>query len=103
MARAKKTDKYVDIYSGMSLDEMRFLRTELDYAIKAEEREAVKKAKEEGARKMRDRLKIHDKIKFNARKGEVKSGEIITISIDKVQVLLDSGEKRTVPYQKIVK
>ncbi len=103
MARAKKTDKYADIYGDMNVEDMRVLRTELDYAIKAEEREVAKKAKEEDARKMRDKLKIHDKIKFTARKGEVKSGEIITISIDKVQVLLDSGEKKTIPYQKIVK
>ena len=102
MARAKKTENYVNIYSELSLDEMKVLRTELDYAIKAQEREELKKLKEEDAKKLRDTLKIHDKIKFMAKKDTVE-GEVITISIDKVQVLVGGTEKKTVPYGKIVK
>ena len=102
MARAKKTDNYVNIYSELSLDEMKALRTELDYAIKAQEREELKKLKEEDAKKLRDTLKIHDKIKFLVKKDTVE-GEVITISIDKVQVLIGGKDKKTVPYGKIIK
>ena len=69
MARAKKTDKYADIYGDMNVEDMRVLRTELDYAIKAEEREVAKKAKEEDARKMRDKLKIHRQDQVYRQKG----------------------------------
>ena len=102
MARAKKTENYVSIYSELSLDEMRLLRTELDYAIKAQEREELKKLKEEDAKKLRDTLKIHDKIKFMVKKDTVE-GEVVTISVDKVQVLVGGKEKKTVPYGKIIK
>ncbi|QEN09310.1 hypothetical protein EXM22_15475 [Oceanispirochaeta crateris] len=102
MARAKKTEKFVKLYSGLSMDDKKILRTELDYAIKAEERDILKMAQEEAARKMRDTLKIHDKIKFTYKK-ETKEGEVITISVDKVQVLVNGKDRMTVPYQKILK
>ena len=101
MARAKKTDKFIKLYDGLSLEDKKVLKIELDYAIKAEEREQAKKAQEEGARKLRDNLKIHDRIKFINKK-ETVEGEVITISVDKVQVLVNGKDKKTVPYQKIL-
>lgn len=102
MARAKKTEKFVKLYADLSLEDKRTLRTEVDYAIKAQEREELKKAKEEEAKKLRDTLKIHDKIKFMNKKDTVE-GEVITIAVDKVQVMVNGTEKKTVPYGKIVK
>ncbi len=100
MARAKKTDVYKNVYENLSYDEKLVLRTELEYAIKADEREISKKSQKEDAKKVRDKLKIHDKIKYMYKKEEV-VGEIIAIAVDKVQVL--SGEnKRSVSYNKIV-
>ncbi len=102
MARSKKTDKYLSIYENFSVEDMKVLRTELDYAIKAVEREELKLAQEEEAKKLRDTLKIHDSVKFMVKK-EVVSGEVITISVDKVQVLTADGLRKTVPYKKILK
>jgi hypothetical protein len=102
MARAKKTENFVKLYDGLSLEDKKVLRTELDYAIKAEERDLLKKTQDEVARKLRDTLKIHDKIKFMNKK-ETQEGEVITISVDKVQVLVKGKDKVTVPYQKIIK
>ena len=102
MARAKKTEKFIKLYGGLSMEDKKILKTELDYAIKAEERDIVKKAQDDAARKMRDTLKIHDKIKFSNKKDTLE-GEVITISVDKVQVLVNGKDKMTVPYQKITK
>lgn len=102
MARAKKTEVFKNLYAKLTIEEMRVLRTELDYAIKNQIREDAKNAQEEEAAKLRDTLKIHDKIKFLVKK-ETKEGEIVTISVDKVQVMMTGGIKKTVPYQKIIK
>lgn len=102
MARAKKTDIYKEIYSDLSIDEMKALKTELEYAIKDQLREAARKAKKEEAKKLRDTLKIHDRVKFLVKK-EAQEGEVVTISVDKVQVQLKDGSRKTVAYQKLLK
>lgn len=102
MARAKKTDIFMNLYSDLTIDEMKTLKTELEYAIKEKLREVAKTVKKEEARKLRDTLRIHDKIRFRAGK-ETGEGEVVTISVDKVQVILKDGSKKTVSYQKIVK
>ena len=100
MARAKKTEAYKSVYENLSYEEKLVLKTELEYAIKADERELAKQNQKEDARKIRDKLKIHDKVKYIYKKEET-TGEIIAITVDKVQVL--SGDvKRTVPYHKIL-
>jgi len=102
MARAKKTELYVDLYKDLSLEDKKILRTELDYSIKADERSMEKSSQIEDAKKMRDKLKIHDKVKFLFKKEEL-TGEVVAITVDKVQVLDAAGLKRSVPYHKIVK
>lgn len=102
MARAKKTELYRNLYGNLSLDDMKVLRTELDYAIKALQREEIKRLREEDARQLRDSLKIHDKVRFLVKK-DTKEGEVVTISVDKVQVLMAGGEKKSISYQKILK
>ncbi|OQY35686.1 MAG: hypothetical protein B6241_00400 [Spirochaetaceae bacterium 4572_59] len=100
MARAKKTDAYKYVYENLSYEDKVILRTELEYAIKADERDFAKLNQKENARKVRDKLKIHDKIKYLFKKEEL-LGEIIAITVDKVQVI--SGEtKRSVSYNKII-
>lgn len=100
MARAKKTDAYKNVYENLSYEEKLVLRTELEYAIRADERDLAKKNQKEDAKKVRDKLKIHDKIKYIFKKEEV-VGEIIAITVDKVQVI--SGDvKRSVSYNKII-
>ncbi|MDC7231986.1 MAG: hypothetical protein PQJ58_02045 [Spirochaetales bacterium] len=100
MARAKKTDKFRKLYQEMSLEDMKTLRTELDYAIKDQIRAAALQARAEEARKLRDTLKIHDTVKFPVKK-EIWEGEVVTISVDKVQVVMKDGRKKSVSYQKI--
>ena len=100
MARAKKTDIYRNIYEGLSYEEKLVLKTELDYAIKADERELAKDKQEVDTKKIRDKLKIHDKVKYTYKKEEL-SGEVVAIAVDKVQVL--TGEtKRSIPYYKVI-
>lgn len=100
MARAKKTDVYKDVYQNLSYEEKLVLRTELEYAIKADERILTKSNEKEDAKKIRNKLKIHDKIKYIYKKEEL-VGEVIAITVDKVQVLT-GNDKRSVPYHKIV-
>ena len=99
MARAKKTDYYKNIYESLSYEDKLVLKTELDYAIKADERAMAKKELEENARKIRDKIKIHDKVKYSFKK-EVLTGEVVAITVDKVQVITN-GTKRYIPYGKI--
>lgn len=100
MARAKKTDAYKNVYENLSYEEKLVLRTELEYAIKADERDLAKRNQKEDSKKVRDKLKIHDKVKYLFKKEET-VGEIIAITVDKVQV--KTGEiKRSVPYHKII-
>ncbi len=103
MARTKKTEQFSELYADLSVAEKKILKSELEYAIKAQIKAEATALKEAQAKELRDTLKIHDKVKFQNKKGLV-NGEVISISVDKVQVLFNNGkEKKTVPYSKIVK
>ncbi len=99
MARARKTEIYKNVYESLSYEDKLVLKTELDYAIKADERAMAKEQQEEDAKKIRDKIKIHDTVKYKFKK-EILSGEVIAITVDKIQVMTD-GNKRSVPYNKI--
>ncbi len=102
MARAKKTERFIALYSDLSIEEKKILKSELEYAIKAQIKEEERIRREAYARELRDSLKIHDKVKFHNKKGIV-TGEVISISVDKVQILFNNGkDKKTIPYSKIV-
>lgn len=102
MARPRKTLKYADILSPLSIAELKLLKSEITSEIRIKERESIKTRTEENARKIRDKIRIGSKVTFTQRGaggGSVKA-EVIGIFADKVQVEVD-GRKRSVALVRI--
>ncbi len=97
MARPRKTLKYADVLNPLSVDDLKQLKNEITAEIRIKEREFLKTKTEENARKIRDKIRIGNKITFNQRGaggGSVKA-DVIGIFADKVQVEVE-GRKRSV-------
>lgn len=97
MARPRKTLKFAEILTPLSVEELKQLKTEISAEIRIKERESIKAKTEENARKIRDKIRIGNKVTFSQRgtgSGSVKA-EVIGIFADKVQVEVD-GRKRSV-------
>lgn len=102
MARPRKTLKFAEILSPLSVDELKQLKNEISAEIRIKERELIKAKTEENARKIRDKIRIGNKITFGQRGaggGSVKA-EVIGIFADKVQVEVD-GRKRSVALVRV--
>ena len=100
MARAKKTNKFSDVITPLSVDDLKSLISEAKYALAEIERAESKEAKMGAAIKKRDSLKIGDTVSFTIRGAEV-SGTVVTISVDKVQLEQD-GKKKSYSILKLV-
>ncbi len=97
MARPRKTLKYADVLNPLSVDDLKQLKNEITAEIRIKEREIIKAKTEENARKIRDKIRIGNRVTFNQRGaggGSVKA-DVIGIFADKVQVEVD-GRKRSV-------
>ena len=97
MARPRKTLKYADVLNPLSVDDLKQLKNEITAEIRIKEREIIKTKTEENARKIRDKIRIGNRVTFNQRGaggGSVKA-DVIGIFADKVQVEVD-GRKRSV-------
>ena len=102
MARPRKTMRFSDILSPLSVADLKQLKSEVTSEIRVKEREAVRAKDEEEARKMRDKIRIGQRIVFNQRGaggGSVKA-EVIGIFAEKVQVEVD-GRKRSIALTRI--
>ena len=97
MARPRKTLKYADVLNPLSVDDLKQLKNEITAEIRIKEREIITTKTEENARKIRDKIRIGNRVTFNQRGaggGSVKA-DVIGIFADKVQVEVD-GRKRSV-------
>lgn len=101
MPRPKKTSKFADYLIALSIDEMKILVREASSEIKSREKAVVKEAEIEKAKKLRDKLKIGDKVTGKATGGNV-TGEVIGIFAEKVQIKTSDGKKKSLPFHRIV-
>ena len=118
MARPRKASKFDDLFSSLSVEELKQLKADTSKEIKRQENEIkrnerkLKKQKEdelkkekskEIARKNRDKIRIGSKISYNktgADGGTIKA-EVIGIFAEKVQIEVD-GRKRSIALEKII-
>ena len=103
MARPRKTLRYAEVLSPLSIEDLKQLKNEITAEIRIKEREIIKVKTEEGARKIRDKIRIGSKVTFNQRGaggGSVKA-DVIGIFADKVQVEVD-GRRRSVALIRVV-
>ena len=103
MARPRKTLRYAEVLSPLSIEDLKQLKNEITAEIRIKEREIIKTKTEEGARKIRDKIRIGSKVTFNQRGaggGSVKA-DVIGIFADKVQVEVD-GRRRSVALIRVV-
>ena len=102
MARPRKTLKFAEVLNPLSVTDLKQLKNEITAEIRIKERESIKAQSEENARKIRDKIRIGNKVTFNQRGaggGSVKA-EVIGIFADKVQVEVD-GRKRSVSLTRV--
>jgi hypothetical protein len=102
MARPRKTLKFAEVLNPLSVADLKQLKNEITAEIRIKERESVKVQSEDNARKIRDKIRIGNKVTFNQRGaggGSVKA-EVIGIFADKVQVEVD-GRKRSVSLTRV--
>ena len=102
MARPRKTMRFSDILSPLSITDLKQLKSEVTSEIRIKEREYIREKSEENARKIRDKIRIGNTVVFNQRGaggGSVKA-EVIGIFADKVQVEVD-GRKRSIALIRI--
>ena len=101
MPRPKKTNNYASTLEGLSIDELKMLKNETSAAIRVREREAEQAKRQENATKLRDKIRIGNKITFTQQgKGQL-SAEVTGIFADKVQVVV-GGRRRSVNLVRIV-
>jgi len=102
MARPRKTMKFADILSPLSIDDLKTLKSEVTTEIRVKERNTAREKMEAEARKIRDKIKIGQKVSFNesgSGNGSVKA-EVVGIFAEKVQVVVD-GRKRSIALTRI--
>ena len=102
MARPRKSLKYAEVLNPLSVADLKQLKAEIVAEIRIKERETLKVKDEENARKIRDKIRIGNKVTFSQRGtggGSVKA-EVIGIFADKVQVEVD-GRKRSVSLVRV--
>lgn len=102
MARQRKPQKFDNYLSNLSVEDLKQLREETVTQIRRIERETAKAKVMENAKKLRDKIRIGNKVTFNQRGaggGRVKA-EVIGIFADKVQVEVN-GRKRSVALVRI--
>ena len=102
MPRPRKTMKFTDILSPLDVADLKILKEEVGKEIRAKEREASKAKSEQDAQKIRDKIRIGNKVSFKQRGagGGVVKSEVIGIFADKVQVVVD-GRKRSISLTRI--
>ncbi len=102
MARPRKTLKFADTLTPMSIADLKQLKTEVITEIRSKEKELERAKSEENALKIRDKIRIGQKVSFRQRGagGALAKSEVIGIFADKVQVEVD-GRKRTVALTRI--
>ncbi|GEM_PF-3125278 len=102
MARPRKTLKYAEILSPLSIADLRLLKDEVSTEIRVKEAEVKKAESEEAALKIRDKIRIGSKVTFNekATGGKSIKAQVIGIFADKVQVEV-GGRKRSVSLVRI--
>jgi hypothetical protein len=102
MARPRKTLKFAEVLNPLGVADLKQLKNEITAEIRIKERESIKVQSEDNARKIRDKIRIGNKVTFNQRGaggGSVKA-EVIGIFADKVQVEVD-GRKRSVSLTRV--
>ena len=102
MARPRKTMRFSDTLTPLSVADLKQLKAEVTSEIRVKEREALRQKSEQEARKMRDKIRIGSKIVFSQRGagGGALKAEVIGIFADKVQVEVD-GRKRSIALTRI--
>lgn len=100
MPRPRKSTKFAGFLSDLDLDDLRTLKSEVGYQIRTWEKAAEASKRKGAALKMRDRLKIGQRITYKQRGGVSVKTEIFGIFADKVQVLSE-GKKKSIPLVKI--
>jgi len=102
MARPRKTLKYAEVLSPLSIADLKLLKAEVSTEIRVKETEVKKAEFEEAALKVRDKIRIGSKITFNekATGGKSIKAQVIGIFADKVQVEV-GGRKRSVALVRV--
>jgi hypothetical protein len=102
MARPRKTLKFADVLGPLNVEELKLLKSEVTAEIRVKEREAARERAEAEARKIRDKIRIGQKITFEQRGaggGTIKA-DVIGIFAEKVQVEV-GGRKRSIALTRI--
>ncbi len=99
MARPRKTMKFEQVLSPLSIADLKILKTEVTSEIRVKERDLARAKSEEQARKIRDKIRIGQKIVFSEKGKKIKA-EVIGIFTDKVQISV-AGRKRSIALSRI--
>jgi len=103
MARQRKVSKFDELFSSLSVEDLKVLKTDAAKEIKRKEDELKKEKSKENARKIRDKIRIGSKISYkkNGADGGTIKAEVIGIFAEKVQIEVD-GRKRSVALVKVI-
>jgi len=102
MARPRKNLKFEEFLDSLSIADLKQLKKEAATEIKIKEREAQRIKLEENAKKIRDKIKIGNKVTFTERGNNKEiQAEVIGIFADKIQVET-GGRKRSVALVRVV-
>ena len=102
MARPRKTLKFADVLSPLSIADLKLLKAEVSAEIRIKEREAARIQSEADAKKILNKIRIGSTVEFDQRGaggGTVKA-DVIGIFADKVQVEVE-GRKRSIALVRI--
>ena len=102
MPRSRKELKFANILEPMSIADLKTLKTEVTVAIRLKEREVQRIKNKQEALKIRDKIKIGQKITIDqhgASSGSIKA-TVTGIFSDKVQVEV-GGRKRSIALTRV--
>ncbi|MCG8453636.1 MAG: hypothetical protein MI717_10695 [Spirochaetales bacterium] len=102
MPRPRKALKFANVLTPLNVADLKILKAEVASEIRVKEREAMKVKSAEEARKVRDKIRIGQKISFAQRGagGGLMKAAVIGIFQDKVQVEVE-GRKRSISITRI--
>ena len=103
MPRPRKALKFADILGPMDIADLKTLKNEASAEIRLKEREVQRIKSEQEALKIRDKIKIGQKVtfeQFGADGGSIKAA-VIGIFSNKVQVEVE-GRKKSVALTRII-
>lgn len=102
MPRPRKALKFADVLGPMDVSDLKILKAEVAVEIRLKERQEIRLKLEQESRKIRDKIRIGQKITFEQSgvSGKTVEAEVIGIFADKVQVEVD-GRRRSITLKRV--